>query len=56
MIDCRTRFTFRIPQHLLDQLKRTAQHTGTSANALILQILWEWAQKNAPTDKKGGRK
>lgn len=37
------RFTFRLPKALLDNVKEEAKIIGISANALILQILWEWA-------------
>lgn len=40
-----TRFTFRIPEQLLNQLKDRANFLGVSVNALILQILWEWADE-----------
>lgn len=44
--DERARFTFRIPQKTFDLLKVEAEKRGVSVNALILQILWEWANKN----------
>lgn len=48
--------TVRPPDVLRQQLKRSASERGISLNALILQILWEWAQKNAPTEEEGGRR
>lgn len=48
--DERVRFTFRLPQSLFAQLKTQADSLGVSVNSLILQILWDWAdkQKAAP--------
>ncbi len=46
-----SRFTFRLPKALFDKLKCEAQQQGVSVNALILQILWDWAKKN-DNDKK----
>ncbi|WP_154666507.1 Arc family DNA-binding protein [Anaeromassilibacillus senegalensis] len=43
--DDRVRFTFRIPEKTFHQLKEEARCMGVSTNALILQILWEWANK-----------
>ena len=40
--DERVRFTFRLPKELFDNLKNEAKKQGTSVNALILQILWDW--------------
>ncbi len=44
--DTRERFTFRLPEKLLNSLKNEAFKKGVSLNALILQVLWEWAEKN----------
>ena len=44
--DTRERFTFRIPERLMKSLKEEAGKIGVSLNALILQILWEWYEKN----------
>lgn len=49
--DERMRFTFRMPEKLLNNLKCESERLGVSVNALILQILWEWAEKD---DKKAG--
>ena len=43
-IDDRIRFTFRIPKELFEKTKYKADRIGVSANALILQILWNWAE------------
>lgn len=43
--DERSRLTLRIPEKLIREIKITAKRCGVSANALILQILREWAQK-----------
>lgn len=50
--DDRARFTFRMPEKLLTQIKTESEALGVSVNALILQILWEWVKKN--TDQKIG--
>lgn len=44
--DTRTRFTFRIPDPLLQKLKQESNEFGVSINALILQILWSWIKEN----------
>ncbi len=49
--DIRIRFTLRLPEELLSMLQRKADAIGVSNNALILQILWEWAKET-----EGGRK
>lgn len=49
--DGRIRFTFRMPEELLSKLKDESERFGVSVNALILQILWEWVERN---DKKAG--
>ncbi len=41
----RKRFTFRLPEELYEQLKKEADKEGTSINALMLKILWEWETK-----------
>ena len=43
--DNRIRFTFRIPTSMFEALKAEAEKRGVSINALILQILWEWAEE-----------
>lgn len=40
------RFTFRLPKTLLETYKKKAKKLGISTNALMLQILWEWINKN----------
>ena len=42
--DERARFTLRMPKKLFDEIQALASDTGVSANALILQILWEWIE------------
>ncbi len=44
--DTRKRFTLRIPIDLYDSISVRADETGTSINAFILQLLWEWIDKN----------
>lgn len=41
----RARFTFRVPDRLYELLKEEAAAKGVSLNALILQILWDWAER-----------
>jgi len=50
--DTRARYTFRLPNTLLEKIKHQAYITGVSSNALILQILWDWIEQ----DKKGANK
>ncbi len=40
-----SRFTFRLPKKLLDELKEEAYSKGCSVNSLILQILWKWFEQ-----------
>lgn len=40
----RVRFTFRIPASLFEAVKTQAEIKGVSQNALLLQILWDWAK------------
>lgn len=42
--DVRCRFTFRLPNDLLESLKKEARKHGVSLNALMLQILWEYIE------------
>ena len=44
--DKRVRFTLRLPNNLIEKLKNQANRQGISINALILNILWEWVEKN----------
>lgn len=43
--DERVRFTLRLPKNLIEDLRKEASEQGFSINALILNILWEWAEK-----------
>lgn len=45
------RFTFRLPKELMQQLKDTAYSKGCSVNAFILQILWDWVDRNKERKK-----
>lgn len=38
--------TVRAPDNLQKALKDVAKDKGLTRNALILQILWEWLEKN----------
>ena len=44
--DDRERFTLRLPTTLFSKIQSNAQEIGTSTNALILQVLWEWINKH----------
>lgn len=41
------KFTLRIPQELMDQIRILAQQNGRSVNKEIEMILKEYAQKNS---------
>lgn len=43
--DERVRFTFRLPDELMNRLKQVAQERELSVNSLMLQILWSWCEK-----------
>lgn len=43
--DNRIRYTFRMPSDLFGKVKKEAYKEGVSMNALILQILWDWIEK-----------
>lgn len=43
--DTRERFTLRLPTALFMKIQNNANEVGTSINALILQILWEWIRQ-----------
>ena len=49
MNDGMKRFTFRISQDLHTALKEEAEKMNVSLNALILQILREWLEKQEKT-------
>ena len=36
------RFTFRVPEGVLEKIREEANRKGFSINSFILQILWEW--------------
>ena len=42
----------RAPKELKTFIVNEAKRIGISANALILQILWEWLRKNEQEDQK----
>lgn len=46
--------TVRAPDDLQGLLMQSAVCMGITRNALILQILWEWAESNC--QRKGGKK
>ena len=39
------RFTLRMPTELKKRLEQRSAELGVSVNALVLQILWDWAEK-----------
>lgn len=52
--DDRVRFTLRIPRNLFTMIQDKANTTGVATNALILQILWNWAKDKEVADRKEG--
>ena len=38
--------TIRPPEWLQDTLRAMAKKRGLTVNALVLQILWDWAENN----------
>lgn len=40
----RVRFTLRLPDNLIKNLKHEANKQGVSINSLILNILWCWSE------------
>lgn len=43
----------RAPKEIKSFLQNNAKRIGITLNALILQILWDWAMENGFTDKRG---
>lgn len=39
------RFTLRLPKKTMQKIKNKSDEIGISNNALVLQILWEWAER-----------
>jgi len=52
MIDARNRCTLRIPETLMAMLQKEASRLGVSLNALILQILWQWTEKETAKNER----
>lgn len=46
----RARVGLRVPRELNAWLTSEADDQGISKNALILKILWEWAERNAESN------
>lgn len=44
------RFTLRLTGELKKQLDESRKHMGISLNALVVQVLWDWAEHH----KQGG--
>lgn len=40
------RFTLRLTGELKRRLEKTGRDMGISLNALVVQILWDWAKNN----------
>lgn len=40
------RFTLRLTAELKERLDENRKRMGVSLNALVVQILWEWARHN----------
>lgn len=53
------RFTLRLTKELKQWLEDSAKRMGVSLNALVLQILWEWAKTieegGSDNERKRGR-
>lgn len=47
----RKRLSLSLPMNLYNLIRSEAEFTGQTINALVLQILWEWAKET-----EGGRK
>lgn len=39
------RFTLRLTEELKEQLDKSRKRMGISLNALVVQILWNWAER-----------
>lgn len=50
--DARIRYTLRLPDELMKKIQAETAINGTSKNAFILQILWQWAEKKEKTEKE----
>lgn len=37
--------TIRIPEELYEVIKKESERKGISVNALLLNILWRWAER-----------
>lgn len=40
--------TIRPPDELKDLISQSAKYRGYTINQMVLQILWEWLDKNKP--------
>lgn len=40
------RFTLRLTSELKDRLEGSGKRMGISLNALVVQILWDWAEQH----------
>lgn len=49
--DTRERFTLRMPTRLYEMLQGEADKLGVSINAMVLNILWEWAEENKQSEE-----
>lgn len=44
------RFTLRLTGELKEQLDKNRKRMGVSLNALVVQILWDWAERQGKLD------
>ena len=44
--DTRERFTLRLPENLLEKIRKQAEASGVSTNAMILEILRHWKKSD----------
>ena len=45
--DTRERFTLRLPENLLEKIRKQAEVSGVSTNAMILEILRHWKKSDS---------
>lgn len=47
------RFTLRLTGELKERLDESRKRKGVSLNALVVQILWDWAERQGKPDTEG---
>lgn len=45
--DTRERFALRLPENLLEKIRKQAEVSGVSTNAMILEILRHWKKSDS---------